>query len=48
MKDFCNIYYCKHEGIIPSLYQIVSIIAYEGYQHLLHDVCMQCLVINIF
>ena len=27
---------------------VTSIIAQEGYHHLLYDVCMQCLVINSF
>ena len=56
--DIYGIYCYKHEGLISSIiaswyeifiYVIISIIAQEGYLHLLYDaVCMQCSVINIF
>ena len=50
-------YCCKHEGLISSIitswhqifiYVIISIIAQEGYLHLLYKVCVQCSVMNCF
>ena len=57
MWNIFGIYCCKHQGLISIIvtswyqifiYVIISIIAQEGYLHLLYDVCMQCLVRNIF
>ena len=50
-------YCCKHEGLISSIitswhqifiYVIISIIAQEGYLHLLYNVCVQCSAMNCF
>ena len=49
--------YFSNEGLISSiialcyqifLYVVISILVWQGYHHLLHDVCIQCSVINNF